>query len=60
MKPKLTKALSLKCFGSKQAIQDLDKLVDSNFVAVTQEITYNSQYANYEQWIIIYTQENES
>jgi hypothetical protein len=60
MKPNLIKSLTIKVYGSKQAIEDFKVVIDKNFISIDQDIIYNSQHGDYEEWITIYTQENET
>lgn len=60
MKPKLKKVISIKLFGEKKYIQEVESLLDSNLTIVKQGIILNPSFDNYEEWIHVYTAEPDS
>lgn len=53
-KAKLVKCLSVKAFGDKLELQEIERLLDANYVIVKHGIVYNDNFKNYEQWLDIY------
>lgn len=59
MKPVVIKTLSIKAFGKKEALAELEKVLEDNFTVAKFGVLYCPTHDNYEQWFAIFAQEEE-